>query len=52
MYNIIDWAGNDCFDGKTFKTFDDAEEFLSEFFDDEGLDYDEERGEYEITEIE
>lgn len=48
---IKDWAGNTCFHGKTFKTFDDADSFLSERFEhlsDE--DYEEERGEYWIEE--
>lgn len=27
-YIIYDWAGNDVFQGKTFKSFDDANDFL------------------------
>ena len=42
---IRDWAGNDCFDGQTFATFDDAEEFLTEQLGDE---YETDRGEYEV----
>lgn len=42
---IKDWAGNECFDGETFKSFDAAEEFLSEQL---GDDYEEDRQEYEI----
>jgi hypothetical protein len=47
---IQDWAGNTLFKGKEFQTFDDAEAFLCEFFDDNGWDYDVERQEYEICE--
>jgi hypothetical protein len=50
-YHILDWAGNIKFNGKSFDTFEDAEEYLCEYFEDKGLDYDEERGEYEIEEI-
>lgn len=46
-WRISDWAGNVCFDGKVFKSFEDAEEFLSEFL---GDDYEESRQEYEIAE--
>lgn len=48
-YIIKDWAGNTCFHGKTFKSFDDAEEYLSlkfEHLTDKA--YNEERGEYWI----
>lgn len=44
MWIIKDWAGNTCFYGKTFKSFDDAEEYLCINLD----DYDEDRQEYEI----
>ena len=40
---IKDWAGNICFKGKTFKDFDDAEEFLSIKL---GDDYETDRQEY------
>lgn len=30
MFIIVDWANNVCFKGIKFKSFDDAEEFLSE----------------------
>lgn len=43
---IIDWAGNVCFHGKTFKDFDDAEEFLIEKL---GDDYETDRSEYYIV---
>ncbi len=54
---IKDWAGNTCFFGKTFKSFDDADLFLNQFIcntypdtveDDER--YSEEYSEYEIEE--
>jgi len=48
-YIIKDWAGNVCFFGQEFETWDDAEEFLCIKLDDS---YDEDRGEYYITEIE
>ncbi len=61
---IIDWAGNVCFKGREFASFDDADEYLSDVL--EGrvakerpdlIDYDdqfaeavsEERGEYYIV---
>lgn len=56
MYIIQDWAGNYTFSklkfrsfgdyGPTFKTLDDAEEYLSNYLDDS---YDEMRQEYEIV---
>ncbi len=27
-WKIIDWAGNTCFGGKTFKTFEDGWDFI------------------------
>jgi len=58
---ILDWAGNYAFDkmgyqgsghlhgpSRTFDSFDDAEEFLTEKL---GENYDTDRGEYEIIEI-
>lgn len=48
---IKDWANNILFNEKQFKSFDDAEEFLSEYLDDNGLNYEEERGEYYIEEV-
>lgn len=42
---IVDWAGN-LMDFGRFKTFDDAEEFLSIKL---GEDYETNRDEYEIT---
>ncbi len=50
-YIILDWAGNKCFAGFTFESFDDAEEFLCEFFYQEEMDYEEWRGEYVICEL-
>lgn len=52
IHVIYDWAGNLKFNGKQFETFEDAEEFLSEWFEKNGLDYDDFRGEYSITSIE
>lgn len=49
-YIIQDWAGNTVLPDQ-FKSFDDAEEFLSCHLDNQGLDYDENRGEYEIVEL-
>lgn len=46
MFIIKDWAFNICFSSKEFDSFDDAEEFLSNFL---GDNYDEDRGEYHIT---
>lgn len=47
-YIILDWAGNHMFPQDSWSSFDDAEEFLCEFFDKEGMDYEEWRGEYYI----
>lgn len=46
---ITDWMNNVCFDSieQEFNSFDDAEEFLCEWLQD---DYEDERGEYFITE--
>ncbi len=44
---IYDWANNDVFQGKEFKTFEDGEEFLSFYL---GDNYEESRQEYEIRE--
>ena len=49
MFNILDWAGNVCFKGQLFESFDDAEEFLCVVLDDQ---YEDDRGEYFITEVE
>ena len=46
---IEDWTGADVFEGKSFASFDDAEEFLSDFIKD---DYEDCRQEYEIKRIE
>jgi uncharacterized protein (DUF1697 family) len=50
---IIDWAGNVLFKGETWKSFDDAEEFLTRFIEKHyGEDsYEENRGEYYIEEV-
>lgn len=45
MFVIYDWAGNVKFHGTQFDSFDDAEEFLSEYLDDR---YDDDRQEFEI----
>jgi len=45
-YLIQDWDGNVCFFGQTFKTFDDAEEFLFEKLVD---DYETDREDYYIV---
>jgi hypothetical protein len=44
---IQDWAGNLMFNGKKFKSFDDAESYLSEFLND---DYETDREAYYILE--
>ena len=44
---IKDWAGNLCFHDKEFNSFNDAEEYLSEYL---GDNYDEDRSEYYIVE--
>lgn len=48
MYTIQDWAGNTKFNGKHFKSFDDGEEFLCEYFETKNMDYEEWRSEYYI----
>jgi hypothetical protein len=44
---IVDWINNVVFHGKTFKSFDDAEEFLDEKL---GESYETDRQEYFIIE--
>lgn len=48
MFVIKDWIDNVCFYGKTFKSFDDAEYYLSIKL---GDDYETDRQEYFITEV-
>jgi hypothetical protein len=55
---IQDWTGKTCFHGKSFKSFDDADCFLTEFIEKTYPDtvenderYSEERGEYYIDEV-
>lgn len=51
---IKDWTGEVRFDNTEFTSFDDAEEFLTEYFDSfDNADefYDENRGEYSIERI-
>lgn len=45
---IRDWAGNSCFMGRTFNSYDDAETFLEEKL---GNDWEEHRQEYELEEV-
>jgi hypothetical protein len=44
---IVDWANNHIFGNMNWKSFDDAEEFLCEFLDD---NYETDRQEYYILE--
>lgn len=46
-YIIVDWTSTVIFNKKKFKSFDDAEEFLSEFLGDK---YETDRQEYYIEE--
>ncbi len=46
---ILDWAGNHIFPQESWPSFEDAEQYLCEYFEAEGLDYEEERQEYEIV---
>lgn len=50
MYIIYDCVNNKVLEEK-FKTFDDAEEYLSIAIEEGGGDYDEDRGEFEIEEV-
>lgn len=45
-YHIVDWAGNDCFNGQRFNDFEDAEDFLASEL---GDNYDTDRQEYWIV---
>lgn len=47
---IKDWADNILFKGEEFNSFDDAESFLCGYFEDNGWNYDDTRGEYYIEE--
>jgi hypothetical protein len=64
VWAIQDWAGNWAFQEggyqgsghlhgprNTFDSFDDAEEFLTRKFEELGLDFDEDRGEYEVVKL-
>lgn len=44
-FHILDWAGNVKFNGRDFSSFDDAEDFLSDFL---GEAYENDRQEYTI----
>lgn len=46
VWKIEDWAGNEMFKGKTFQSFEDAEEFLSIQL---GDTYETDRQEFEIV---
>lgn len=48
---IKDWADNVKFEGKKFDTFQDADEYLTIYFNDNDMDYEEWRGEYYIEPI-
>lgn len=52
IFIIKDWAGNDCFNGMKFPDFENAEEYLSNFIDGNGWNYEEIRQEYDIEMIE
>lgn len=49
-YIIEDWSGQNMFPESTWQSFESAENFLCIYFDKEGMDYEEWRGEYCITE--
>lgn len=49
---IYDWAGNEMFNGKSFKTFEDGWDYLYELFpgtDDD--DQEEELGEFQVLQV-
>jgi len=48
---IKDWTGAIKFHSRTFPSFDDAEEFLCNYFDTNTMDYEEWRQEYYIEEL-
>lgn len=50
-YRIEDWGGNHLFIDREFMDFEEAEEFLSQYFYDNEIDYEEGRQEYEIVEV-
>lgn len=49
MWIIKDWADNHIFNGQEFNSFEDAEEFLTEFMYCNDISYDESRSEYVIS---
>jgi hypothetical protein len=58
-YIIQDWAGNHNFSPKTFKSFDDADKFLTQYIEktypETAIDeekFEMERGEYYVVELE
>lgn len=48
-YTIVDWCYNRCFGYVEFESFDDADEYLSDYL---GAAYEVDREEYEIIELE
>lgn len=48
IWIIKDWADNLLFNGKEFDSFDNAEQFLCEHFENKELDYEENRGDIYI----
>ncbi len=51
MWIIKDWANNDMFDERLFKSYDEAADFLMEFLNDSNMDIDEWFDEYWIRNI-
>ncbi len=52
VFIIQDWAGNECFQGSTFKTFEDAWEYIYERDPqpEEGIDVANWYSDYEVVE--
>lgn len=50
MWIIKDWMGEILFDHEEFVDFEDAEEYLCEFFRKNAWDYEEYRQEYNVEE--
>lgn len=52
MFIIKDWAGNHLFKENTFETFEDGWDFLSQYFEENGMDFEEWAQEYFVIELE
>ena len=48
---ITDWASNVRFNGKEFESFEDGWDYLSEYLESKGMDFEEWAPEYNVTKL-